>query len=83
MEFEDIAKTAGVSATIIAVIGGIVAAIKKLNNKKFHSSCCGKNMDVIVAVNELTEEEKHPTPHPSPMVKPIEPKSVVCDDMKL
>jgi hypothetical protein len=83
MEIEDIAKSAGLSATIIAIIGAIIAAIKKLNNKKFHSSCCGKEMDVIVAVNSLTEEEKHLTPHPSPMVKPIEEKEPVCDDMKL
>jgi hypothetical protein len=68
MDIEDVAKSAGLSATIITVIGAIIAIIKKMNNKKFHSSCCGRSMDVIVAVNELTEEEKHPTPKPSPVL---------------
>ena len=70
MDFEDIAKTAGLSATIMTAIATGFAIIKKINNKRYHSSCCGKNIDVIVAVNELKEEEKIPTPHPSPGIKP-------------
>lgn len=83
MEAQDIAKTAGLSATIVAAIGTIIAIIKKFNNKKFHSSCCGKNIDVVVAVNELTEEEKHPTPHPSPAIVPDKPVSDIKDIIKL
>ena len=75
MEFQEIAKTAGLSATFIGAIGAVIAIIKKFNNKKFHSSCCGREMDIVVAVNELTEEEKkQTTPHPSPVIKPLTEK---------
>ena len=77
MEFQDIAKTAGVSATIITAIGAVIAIIKKFNNKKFHSSCCGKDMDIIVAVNDLTEEEKKQTPKTSPIIKPMKAEKEV------
>jgi hypothetical protein len=84
MEFQDIAKTAGLSATIVGAIGAIIAIIKKLNNKKFHSSCCGKDMDIVVAVNELTEEDKKQlTPHPSPAIAPIKPKEELKDNIAL
>ena len=78
MEFQEIAKTAGLSAGIITAIGAIFAIIKKFNNKKYHSSCCGKNMDIVVAVNDLTEEEKkQTTPHPSPVNKPLTEKEPI------
>jgi hypothetical protein len=78
MDIQDIAKTAGVSATIVTGIGAVIAIIKKFNNKKFHSSCCGKDMDIVVAVNDLTEEEKKPTPKPSPSIKAMkEDKEVI------
>lgn len=70
MDIEQIMKTAGVSTALITAVGAIWAIVKKFNNKRFHSSCCGKDMDVIVAVNEITEEEKKPTPHPSPAIEP-------------
>ena len=78
MEFQEIAKTAGLSAGLITAIGAIFAIIKKFNNKKYHSSCCGKNMDIVVAVNDLTEEEKkQTTPHPSPAIKPLPEKEPI------
>lgn len=72
MDIDTIMKSAGVSAGLITGVGAIWAVIRKFNNKRFHSSCCGKDVDVIVAVNELTEEEKKPTPHPSPSIKPVD-----------
>lgn len=72
MDIDSIMKSAGVSAGIITGIGAIWAIVKKFNNKRFHSSCCGKDVDVVVAVNELTEEEKKPTPHPSPAIIPLD-----------
>lgn len=83
MEIEDIAKTGGVAATIMTIVGAIIAAIKKFNNKKCYSSCCGKEMDVIVAVNELTEEEKKHTPRSSPHIKAIEQKGIICDNIEI
>lgn len=77
MDIQDIAKTAGVSATIIAGIGAVIAVIKKFNNKKFHSSCCGKDMDIILSVNDLTEEEKKQTPKASPIIKPMKDEKEV------
>ena len=73
MDIEQIMKTAGVSTALITAIGAIWAIVKKFNNKRFHSSCCGQNMDVVVAVNEITEEEKKPTPHASPVIEPKTP----------
>ncbi len=83
MEVQDIAKTAGLSATIVGAIGAIVAIVKKLNNKKFHSSCCGKDIDVILSVNSLTEEEKHPTPHASPVIVPDKANDDIKDIIKV
>jgi hypothetical protein len=71
MDIDSIMKSAGVSAGIITAIGAGWAIIKKFNNKRFHSSCCGKDVDVVVAVNEITEQEKKPTPHPSPAIIPL------------
>ena len=82
MDIENIMKTAGVSTGIIATIGAIWAIIKKINNKRCHSSCCGREMDVVVAVNELDEEEKHPTPKQSPVIKSIStPHNIECIDL--
>lgn len=64
-------KSAGVSAGLITAVGAIWAVIRRFNNKRFHSSCCGKDMDVVVAVNDITEAEKKPTPHPSPTIAPL------------
>jgi hypothetical protein len=82
MDIENIMKTAGVSTGIISALGGLWILIKKFNNKRFHSSCCGKDMDVVVAVNELDEQEKHPTPKQSPVIKSIStPHNIECIDL--
>lgn len=70
MDIDTIMKSAGASAGLITAIGAIWAIIKKFNNKRCHSNCCGKDIDVVVAVNEITEAEKKPTPHPSPSLSP-------------
>lgn len=76
-------KSAGATAGIISAVGVVWAIIKRFNNKRFHSSCCGKEVDVVVAVNELTEEEKKPTPHPSPVIRPVsEPMNVEKIDLE-
>jgi hypothetical protein len=83
MDIENIMKTAGVSTGIISALGGLWILIKKFNNKRFHSSCCGKDMDVVVAVNEIEEAEKKSTPHPSPIIRPIsEPMNVEKLDLE-
>jgi hypothetical protein len=66
---DDILKNIGVSSGTVIIILIIYKIISLINNKRLHSSCNGHNLDVIVAVNELTEEEKRPTPKPSPTVK--------------
>ena len=71
MDMETTMKSAGLSAGIISALGGIWLIIKKFNNKRFHSNCCGKDMDVILAVNDITEAEKKPTPRSSPRTVPI------------
>jgi hypothetical protein len=70
MDIDTIMKSAGASAGLITAIGAIWAIIRKLNNKRFHSSCCGKDVDVVLAVNEITDAEKKPTPHSSPSLSP-------------
>jgi len=82
MDIDAVMKSAGVSTGIIATIGAIWAIIRKINNKRYHSSCCGREMDVVVAVNELEEQEKHPTPKQSPVIKSISiPHNIECIDL--
>lgn len=69
MDINDILTTGGVSTGMITLILIIIKVIKSLNNKKYRSSCCGKNAEVVIAVNELTEEEKK-----TPVLKPVEAK---------
>jgi hypothetical protein len=77
METETLMKTAGASAGLITAVGAIWAIIRRFNNKRFHSSCCGKDMDVVVAVNEITEAEKKATPKPSPAISGLEQKKSI------
>jgi hypothetical protein len=57
----EIMKTAGVSTAFVTIIGVIWGIIRHINNKRCHSSCCGRDMDIVVAVNDITEEEKKPS----------------------
>lgn len=76
-------KTSGISSAIISAIGVLWILIKKINNKRFHSSCCGRDVDVVVAVNDIEEAEKKPTPHPSPVIRPIsEPMNIEKLDLE-
>ena len=71
---ETVLKTGGVSTGFITVAILVIKLIKNINNKRFHSSCCGKEADIVIAVNEITEEEKkhHTTPTINPQKCEIE-----------
>jgi hypothetical protein len=72
MDTESILKSSGVSVGLITLIGIIIKFIQKLNNKRIHSKCNGKDIiDVVIDVNEATPEDKRPTPKPSPTITAI------------
>jgi hypothetical protein len=75
MDELDILKSSGLSVGTIAFLYGLIQIIKKLNNKRIHSKCNGKDiLDVVIDVNEATEKDKTPTPKPSPTIKPQVPE---------
>lgn len=71
MDAAETMKTAGISASLLSIVGSIWIVVKKFNNKRCHSNCCGRDMEVVVAVNDITEEEKRATPRSSPVIRPI------------
>lgn len=68
--------TGGISSVGVAIIMIIYKVLKNMNNKRYMSSCCGKKAEVVIAVNEITEEEKK-TPVPSPSLKSHKTSMVV------
>ena len=67
-DMETVLKTGGVSTGFITVAILAIKFIKNINNKRFHSSCCGAEADIVIAVNEITEDEKKH--HTTPVIKP-------------
>lgn len=72
-------KNIGVSSGTVIIILIIYKIASFINNKRLHSSCNGHNLDLVVAVNEITEEEKRPTPKPSPVIRPSDPEVLVLE----
>lgn len=70
MDIQQMLTTGGISSAGVAMIMIIYKVLKNLNNKKYVSSCCGKRAEVVIAVNELTEQEKKETPKSTPTLKP-------------
>lgn len=81
MEAGNFAAAGGVSGAIIA-IG--YAVYKVCYRKKFHSKCCGAEMDVgsepsptkerqieIPPAADAAPASRRPTPHPSPALKAV------------
>lgn len=72
MDEMDYLKSSGLSVGIISIIYVVIKIIKSLNNKRYHSKCNGKDIvDVVIDVREATEEDKRPTPRPSPALNGI------------
>jgi hypothetical protein len=72
MDEADILKSSGLSVGVIAIIYVVIKIVKSLNNKRFHSKCNGKDIvDVVIDFREATEEDKKPTPKPSPAINAI------------
>ena len=54
MEETDLLKMAGISTTGVAIILIIYRILKTVQGKKLVSSCCGKKIEVGVAVAPMT-----------------------------
>lgn len=68
----DYLASSGLSVGVIAIIFIIIKIIKSINNKRIHSKCNGKDIvDLVIDVNDATEEQKRPTPKPSPTTNAI------------
>ena len=75
MEETDLLKMAGVSTTGVAIVLIIYRVLKTIQGKKLVSSCCGKKMEVGVAVAPMSPvEEKVAIDVKNPMVKECEEK---------
>lgn len=68
---EGLLKDIGISSATYIVFLCIWKLIGYLNNKRIHSSCNGHNLDVVVAVNNATDEDIKPSPKPSPKIHPL------------
>jgi hypothetical protein len=80
MEAGNFAAAGGVSGAIIAI--GF-ALYKVCYRRKFHSKCCGAEIDVASEPSPTKERQidlppvadapasRRPTPHPSPALKPV------------
>lgn len=72
MDDADLLKVSGLSATSIAVILIVYRIIKMAMGKKLISSCCGRKIEVGVAVAEMTPKAEDTTIEIS---NPIQKKS--------
>ena len=57
MEELDLLKMAGFSSTGIAIVLIVYRLLKSIQGKKLVSSCCGKKLEVGVAVADMTPKE--------------------------
>lgn len=58
MEETDLLKMAGVSTTGVAIVLIVYRVLKSIQGKKLVSSCCGKKMEVGVAVAPMTPKQE-------------------------
>ena len=61
MDDADLLKVSGLSATSIAIILILYRIIKMAMGKKLVSSCCGRKLEVGVAVAEMTPKAEDTT----------------------
>lgn len=58
MEETDLLKMAGVSTTGVAIVLIVYRVLKSIQGKKLVSNCCGKKLEVGVAVAPMTPKEE-------------------------
>lgn len=77
MEETDLLKMAGFSTSGVAIVLIVYRVLKSIQGKKLVSSCCGKKLEVGVAVAPMTPKEQQQevvVQIQNPMVSDLEQK---------
>lgn len=83
MDDTDLLKVSGFSASTIAIVLIVYRVLKSVMGKKLISSCCGRKIEVGVAVAEMTPKEQLTIDVSNPLHKKpdasVEPDVRPCD----